>query len=283
MWLFFTLLSAFFWGVGQVFVKKGLGNTTSLFNNLLCAIVILFVTIPYALASGGQLSDLPKLLPISLVITTLLLCYYYVLAKADISLVGTVFGTYPIFTILFSFLFLHESPSIFQKIAAGLVIAGTLLLIVGEDLDLAKKFRFGTWALWGIMGSFAAGTADFLAKIALNMVEERASSYILSYGIAFIFIACISALFDKNGRKFPKVGQKKFLPTLIGVTMIEMGMVVFLIALSMGFASIVTAISSCYVAITAVLAWIFLQEKVNKLQMFGVLITCVGIILLGLS
>lgn len=283
MWLFFTLLAALLWGIGQVFAKKGLSYATSLFNNLLAAVFTLLITAPFAFFMGAQLSDVSKLLPISIVIAVLLLSYYYVINKANISLVGTVLGAYPIFTVILSLIFLHEKPSIFQELAAGCVMLGTLLLIVGEDLTLARKLKFGTWVIWGAAGAAASGIADFLTKLALKIVDERAYSYIFTYAIALILVACVSFLFDKNGRKFPKINDKKLLPTLVGVTMIEVGMVAYFIALSLGIASVVTPVSSIYVAITAVLAWIFLKEKVNRLQIIGVLIACLGIILLGIQ
>jgi len=280
MWLFFTFLAAILWGVGPVLTKKGLFHTTPLFNNLLAALITLTVTIPYAIFSGAKFSDIPAILPLSLFIAALLLSYYYVIAKADISLVGTVLGIYPLFTVILSLLFLHENPSFFQKTSVFFVMLGTVLLAVGEDLGASKKLRFGSWFFWGIGGAAAAGSSDFFAKIAMKMVEERTYSYILTYGIAFVIVALLSAVFDKKGRKIPKL-NKNFLPTLIGVFIVEVGLVAFYIALSLGYASVTAPVVSVHVAITAVLAWVFLKEKSNKLQVLGVLCSTVGIVLLG--
>lgn len=110
MWLFFTLLAALLWGVGQVFIKKGLSHTTPLFNNLFGAVVILAVAIPFALVNGGNLSLVPQMLPLTLVIAALLICYYYILEKGQISLTGTVLASYPLFTVILSSFFLKEIP-----------------------------------------------------------------------------------------------------------------------------------------------------------------------------
>lgn len=282
MWLVLTLITTLFWGFGQVFSKKGLSYTTPLFNNIVGALATIIITIPAAFLLGANIQDVLRILPLSLLIATLLLSYYYVIAKGNISLTGTVLGSSPLLVVFLSFLFLNEHPSVFQMLAALLVMTGTLTLILAEDLELSKKLRFGSWVVWGLAGAGAAGSADFLSKVVLDSSHIKGSTYVLAYGISFVIVVCISFFIDKNGRQFPKF-NRKILPTLIGDTMLEVGMIFFFLALSSGFASIVAPISSFYVGITAVLAWIFLHEKANKLQMAAVAISCAGIILLGVQ
>jgi len=63
----------------------------------------------------------------------------------------------------------------------------------------------------------------------------------------------------------------------------EIAFVSFHFALSGGLASIVTPISSIYVGITAVLAWLILKEKINKIHFFGIACAAIGVILIGIS
>jgi len=225
MWLLFTLLSATLFGVGQVFTKKGLDETSPLLNNLLGAGVTLLITVPFALMNGAHISFVPKVLPITLVIALLLLCYYYIIAKGQVSLTGTILASYPLITIALSLLFLHEQPSLFQKIAIALILLGTIVIVAGENLNAFKRLQFGGWFYWALGGAIAIGTGDFLTKIAINRSDMY--TYLLAYGIAFGIVAGSSYFFDKKGRRFPKLTNTKFLPTLIGVTMLETGVVVF--------------------------------------------------------
>src|SRR3989344_3757394 len=105
MWLFFTLLAALLWGVSQVLIKKGFEETTPLFNNLFGALVILIIAIPFAMLNGAHFWLVPKMLPLTLLIALLLICFYYVLEKGQVSLTGTVLASYPVFTVVLSLLF----------------------------------------------------------------------------------------------------------------------------------------------------------------------------------
>lgn len=279
--IFLALVAATVWGVGQVFVKKGFEETTPLFNNLLGALVTLVIAIPFAMLSGANFSVSLKMLPFSLLIVSLLLCYYYIIAKGQVSLTGTVLASYPIITVILSLIFLHESPSIFQKLAIVFILLGTIVIASGENISVIKRFKIGDWFLWALIGALSIGISDFLAKVAINNSDTY--SYILSYGIAFCILSPLSYLFDKKGRKFPKFNSKKFLPTFAGVIMIEIGMPIYYIAISQGLVSVITPLSSIYVAITAILAWIFLKEKINKIQFLGIIFSILGVILIGIS
>jgi uncharacterized membrane protein len=281
MWMTFALLAAALWGVGQIFTKKGLSETSPLFNNLLGAVVTIVLIVPFVMLNGANLSDVPKIFPLACIITFLLLSYYYIIGVGKVSLTGTVLAMYPLITIFLSLIFLRENPNLYQKLAVLIVLSGTFILAIGEDIAVTKKLRFGRWFWIAIIGACLSGSSDFLAKVALNKVGNT-YSYLLAYAIAFMAMALISIFIDKKGRKMPKI-NKKIIPTLLGVTMMESGMIAYYIALSLGFVSLVTPISSAYVAITAILAWIFLKEKVNKIQAAGIIFSVFGIILLGVS
>lgn len=281
MWLFFTLLAASLWGAGQVFTKKGLQEISPLFNNILGAIVILLLTIPFALLNGVDFSLVAKLLPLTLVIAALLLCYYYVIAQGQVSLTGTVLALYPCITVVLSLFFLHEQPSLFQKLAIILILLGAVILAIGEDIQVLKKFKINTWFWWATGGGLSIGISDFLAKIAVN--KGGIYTYIFTYGIAFLVVVLISFIFDKKGRQLPKFTARKFLPTIVGVTMVEAGLVSFYIAMASGLISVVAPLSSVYVAITAVLAWFFLKERINRFQMVGIVFSIIGVVLVSIK
>ncbi len=262
-----------------MFAKKGLSHTTPLFNNLLGACLFFILAVPFALSNGANFSEVPRIFLPTCVIAALLLVYYYVINLEKVSLSGTIQSSYPLFTIILSFIFLHENPSLLQKLAALIVLAGTVILAAGEDIVLSKRIRFGRWFWIALAGAVMAGTSDFFAKTILN--HTNTYSYILTYAIAYMCVAVLSALIDKNGRKLPKLNQK-IIPTFLGVSMMELGTITFYLAISLGLVSVVSPASSFYVGITAVLAWIFLKEKVNKLQVLGVILSAIGVIFLGI-
>lgn len=278
MWLFYALLTAVFLGIGQIFVKKGLKDISPLFNTALSTLLGSFIFIPFALFNGVHFDHVLLIAPIALLIAILFLIYYYALNHGQISLTGTVIGTYPIITIILSLLFIHEAPSLYQKLAIGLVILGTTFVALPSKLE---KIHFGMWFWWAITAVFTIGIADFLIKVLINTYDVF--TYLFTFSFCSMFVTAMLCLLDKKGRVLPKFTWKYYLPTLIGVGLIEFSFFIFHLALVDGYISLVSPISGIYVAITAILAWIILKEKLSKIQFFGIALSTLGVILIGIS
>ncbi|HEX8931718.1 MAG TPA: EamA family transporter, partial [Patescibacteria group bacterium] len=217
-----------------------------------------------------------QLTPFTILVALLLLSYYYAINHGQISLTGTVVGTYPAFTVLLSFMFLHEAPSLFQKLAIIAIILGTVLVAFPNKVQKAK---LNHWIWWAILALLTIGTSDFVIKVLL--LKYDIYTYLFTYSFSSFLVTLALLLIDKKGRKIPKFNLKLYLPTLIGVTMLELGFFFLHLALRDGLVSLVSPISGIYVAITAVLAWIFLKEKINKIQAIGVVLAAIGVILVG--
>jgi uncharacterized membrane protein len=279
MWLVYTLIAAVCFGVGQIFVKKGLQDISPLFNSVLGAVVAAVIMIPFGLIMGVNFHLVPLAFTYSLLITSLLMVYYYVAGKGQISLTGTIIAMYPLITVILSFIFLHENPTMTQKVAIFLTLAGAVFIAIPEKLSQIKT-HIGGWFWWAIFCAIAAGTADFFTKVTINQSDTY--TYLFSYGLAYLSIAFILLFLDKKGRKLPTFNKKLYLPTLVGVTIMETGLFFFYLAAGNGLISLVGPISSLYVAITVVLAWMFLKEKITKIQTLGIISSVAGIILISL-
>lgn len=280
MWFFFSLLAALLWGVGQVFAKRGLSYTSPLFNNLLATVVDVVFWMPVALTGGVEFGKFPAVFPLAVVAGATYFVYYYVITKGEISLTGTIQATYPLTTIILSAIFLHEQTNLFQKLATLLVISGSILIAIPNDKNLLKKFQFADWVYWAIAGSILIGFGDFLAKVAIN--KSNAYTWLFFLALAYLPCAFINFLLDKKGRFIPEFNLKKLLPSIIGVAMIGIGIIPFNLAFQYGLASLVGPISSSYVVLTAILAFVFLKERINRIQLLGILSTFSGIVLLGI-
>ncbi len=281
MWFILSILAAFFWGIGGVITKKGLYHISPLYNNVLGAIVTLILIVPFALSHNPDLLSSIKIIPHTLLVGALLLCYYYVLEKGQISLTGTVLATYPLITVVLSFLFLNEQTTFLQNIAILIIILGSVVLVGGENKNKLNKSITDNWIIWALGGAFAIGISDFIAKTAIN--QSDIYSYLVYYSFAFALTSLVAIIFDKKGRSLQSFSSKNFLPTFIGVTMTEVGMLFYYLAISKGLLSIVTPISSSYTVITIILSWIFLKDKINKIQWFGITLSVLGIILIGVN
>lgn len=154
------------------------------------------------------------------------------------------------------------------------------ILIALPNKKNTGKLVLGDWIWWPICGAVIVGFGDFLAKVAINM--SNASTWLFFLSLAYIPCAILNFLLDKKGRQITEFNFQKFLPTLLGVTMISIGIIPFNLAFQYGLASLVGPVSSSYIVLTAVLAFVFLKEKINKIQFLGITSTAIGIILLGI-
>lgn len=274
-WLIFALLAALTWGIGQVLIKKGFEHTTAFFNNVLATVFGCLIFIPFALIGGINWPLFPKIMLLTLLAGGPTLIYYYAAEKGEISLTGTLISIYPIFIIMFSFIFLGERITALQTFAILSIIFGSFLVSKPKKFTLKPE----PWVWWGLIAAITIGFGDFMGKVVMTMSDLY--TFIFAFAVSYVVSTVVLYFIDKNGRKFPKLNQKKMVPTLIGTFIMELGVLFFYLGFNTGKASLVAPISSAYVAVTVLIALIFLKEKVTKTQLLGVLFAAAGIILIG--
>ena len=126
-----------------------------------------------------------------------------------------------------------------------------------------------------------AGSGDFLTKLIIGQSDMY--TFTLSHELAFIPVMMGLWLVDRKGRSMPRFQFKSWWPTLAGVGILQMGVLSFFIALSLGQASLVTPVSSIYQAITVVLAMVWLKEKVSFRQLMGIVLVVGGVLLFAVE
>lgn len=278
MWLFYTLLAAMLWGVGQIFVKKGLQNISALFSNVYSSLLGFFIFVPFSLAHGVNFDKILQILPLTFIAALLFISYYYVIGRGQLAITGTVVGTYPFVTVILSLLFLNENPSIFQIMAIAVIILGTIFVAWPNKI---RKVTLGTWLIWALTAVVMIGTADFLIKLLMN--QSDVYTYLFTYAFCSLLASTIFIFIDKKGRQLPQFTKKNYLHALIGISMIEIGFFIFHLAINEGLISLVSPIAGIYVAITAILAWIFLKEKIDTIHFVGITLAAIGVILIGIA
>lgn len=277
MWLIYTLIASVLWAVGQIFIKKGLHNTTPLFNSINASISTILLTASFAFINGVNFDLMWKIAPMTFIAAFLMISFYYVIGRGQLAFTGTVVGMYPVVTVILALLFLHETLNLYQQIAIAVVILGTIFIALPEK---GQKFTFGSWFWWALLGVFAIGTSEFLCKLLIT--QSDVYTFLFTFGFSYLFGTLLIACFDKKGRKLPAMNPQAYLPTIIGVWIMEIGFIVYNIALSLEQASLVTPISGSYVALTAILALIILKEKIDSKHWFGITLAAIGVVLIGI-
>jgi len=277
MWLIYALLTACLWGTGQLFLKKGYARISPLWTAVIDLPIYLLIFVPFSLVKGASFDINPEDILLIFIVATLTVAYYYGLAKGQLAVSGTLIAAYPIVTVIASIMFLGEYISPLQILAVGSVILGTVLISLNDKFRLGKNKSL---IIWPIATAFILGISDFVAKIALNGVSV--DTYNLWLPLISIVSVSIFWSLDRKGRRWHKEKSSSSLwQTLIGVTMISLGFLFFNFALSLQNASLVTPVSSIYAVLTVILSFVFLKEKINVPQRWGILLTLMGIFLIG--
>lgn len=281
-WLIFALASALLFGIAQVFAKKGLATISPLWNCLIDAAISFLIYIPLALFLGVTFAFTPYHFLLLLCITALYLFIYYAIEKAQVSISGTIFASYPVVTVMLSYLFLNEAIRPLQFVAIIFILLGGICISFQTETVTKIKATFKkNWLAWALFGAVTTGVGDFLAKVALHDLDIH--SYIFLFGLAFPFSVCLFWLFDTKGRKLPqKISFSSLQYTLIGTIGLSLGVLAISYAFAYGPASLVSVVSTTYLAIMIILAKLFLRETITRNQLIGIILTFLGVLIIAL-
>ncbi len=278
MWFFYSILTAVFLGFGQIAAKKGYHHITPLWNTLFAGVIWVILIIPIILTHKIFWSLSPILFAAFLVAICYTI-YYYSLEKGQVSLTGTVIATYPLITVVLSTFFLKEHTDIFEKLGIFLIIFGPVALTFLEHKKTPIRKSWDHWLWWAIMGAIGLGIGDFISKVAIGKSDPW--TFTVETGIFYLPIGLILFFIDKKGRRLPPLHLKKFLPSIVGVFMVESSIIPFNIAFSLGLASLVSPLSSTYTILSLVLAYFLLDERLDNNQWLAIVVTILGIVFLG--
>lgn len=267
------------WGVGEVLSKHGLSHISPLWNNIFANVLGLCIYLPVIFLIGHAAITIPSPWILFLVFLsgTFYMSYFYAIEKGTLALTGTVYATYPLFTIVLSQIFLHETISSVQAIAIFLTVLGSVIIVWPQK---QVKIRDYAWFYWGLVGAGLQGTGDFLSKVTVTSVGVYNQAFWLI--ILFQVVSVANYLFDKKGRTLPKFSLKKFIPSVLGAGMVVSGTLFLFFALQYGKATLVAPITAISPTLVVILAFLFLKERIRRWQLVGVGIVLVGIIILSI-
>jgi transporter family protein len=137
MWWIYAILSALFASLTAIFAKVGVANINSNLATGIRTVVVLIMLWCIILARGEAkgISSLSKQNIVFLVISGIAtglswLFYFKALQLGSVSQVATIDKLSVALTIILSITFLGETLTLKTAVGAGLIIAGTLVMIV---------------------------------------------------------------------------------------------------------------------------------------------------------
>lgn len=282
-----ALLSALGFGSANVAIKKLLGNTSipqTLFMSFLAGTICLFLLVVIrGLPLSFDSSTIVIFILLAIAEVGLYLILYKAFDVADVTVASAVVSTYPIFSTIITVLFFNERFTPLKIVAIIFIVLGAIVTSI--DFEKVRKsglsmksFEKGLpWALlclafhavyFPLLGRFAAEGSWETKLLGIKLVGTL---------ILFIFFIIIKRIKFEGGRSRLGLGFMLGFLEVVGWSGIALAS-----SLSEGMIALIIVIGSSAPIATAVLARIFLKERLSLLQYVGVLIIVISLAIIAL-
>lgn len=277
------LSPAICWALSPIFYSRGLRNLSPVVGNFLRALPATIITFVSTTLILGI--DKTFYLPTNAYIVLLLsgviglglgdLLYLLSIKRIGPSPSITITSTYPLLTILISFLFLGENITFY-------VLAGTVLVVLG--ITIISRKNGGRRV--DLVGIGLATLAALLWSISITLVGSiSGSAHPLTENlwrtVGYILAAILILFFNRKNESFRLERTSIVHITLGGVVALNLGWASYIYSIELIGLSKATTLSSVSPIFTATTE--FLLERKFRLNVFlGTFLTTIGIVLVTL-
>ncbi len=304
MWFLFTVLTTCLWGLADLFYKKGARGGAEKYSHLLTGITVGLVMGAQAIFSlifadvGYNPINILVYLPVSLFYILSMVVGYLGLKYLELSISSPVENSSGAIVCILCLIFLGESLDLLSAGAVIIITFGIILLgwserVKSSDISPSdKKYSKGAFALifpliycvLDAMGTFfdAFYLDDIATTPLVDVTEDNFETVAnISYELTFLIAAVVMLIYilvvKREKIEIPKQGDK-----LVAAVFETAGQYFYVFAMS-GRAVIAAPMIASYCVVSALLAAIFLREKLKPLQYAAVVCVIAGIVMLGVA
>ncbi|XP_007949473.1 solute carrier family 35 member G1 [Orycteropus afer afer] len=222
--LFYTLLSAFFFSVGSLFVKKVQdihAVEISAFRCIFQMLVIIPCLIYRKTGFIGPKDQRIFLILRGLLGSTAMILIYYAFQATSLADATVITFSSPVFTSIFACIFLKEKYSLWDALFTLFAITGVIFIVRPPFLFGSNTERMGESYSVHLKGTFAAIGHAVLAALTLVILRKMGKSvdYFLTiwYYVILGLVECVIILFILGEWSLPYCGLDRLFLILIGL------------------------------------------------------------------
>ncbi len=279
------IISAFFWAAFDLTRKltlKRINSKTLLLTFTLAQLVFFIVWISVD-TFNLKISEyvLPGTILICISVISALF-FLKAIKQSDLSLTIPLLSLSPLFSSIFSLIFLNEKLSSIQYFGVFLIIIGTLILYSKRVtlFEVFRSFRIianNHSARLMILVSIMWSITPVLDKLCLKNSSINIHGFIQSTGMLFFLIFLIAKNKDFERKSLRKNWKTVFLTILIGL----IASILQFYAILSNYVPIMESIKRSIGQVSSVfLGNFFFKEKITKPKVFGVTILSIGVYLI---
>jgi len=276
MGILLAIMAALFLSGMQILLKKSYKELNPSIAFFFDSVFGLLIWIPIGFIFGGKIEEIPECL-IYAVISAILseALVFYAVSKGELSIATVLIATYPIYTLLFSYIINNEVLLPLQAVFVLVTIVGTILTCIEEDFKIKNMKNITT--IIPILTAVAIGLSDTLTKKNIN--DTSSFSFLIAIAIVQLPVALIYLKISKqslrNIKKEFKEDKLSYKYSILGSFLNILGTGSLLISFNYALASIASPLTAIYTPIVLIYSFVFLKERISKVKLLGTILALV--------
>ncbi|MEM2131599.1 MAG: DMT family transporter [Candidatus Woesearchaeota archaeon] len=292
--IFMGLIAMFFWGIADFLqalaIKKINSLKTMFFSNLL-GFILTLIFFFYFLFNDYIKIDVFNF---SIIFLSTLINLFAVknfmksYEEGEISIVTPISASYSIITIILAIIFLNEKLTLLKLFAILLCVIGIVLVSTDlrkiKNLDSVKGIKESVFAFisWGVYFFLISLVSKNLLNLGISKLNSAITLFFLTGLLTNINLITYSFLKEKNNLFKTKIEKNIWIIFIINFFLYNIAWIAVNYGISQDLVSIIAPVSSLYPAITVLLAFFILKEKLVLNQKIGLFLTILSIFLISL-
>ncbi|MBD3280116.1 EamA family transporter [Candidatus Dojkabacteria bacterium] len=274
-----------FWAAADVLIKKSVDKISTLLSLFLFRLGTVICTFPLVFYDKSSLEWSGEIIwliigfaILQLVITALLFSAF---RFGKVSFVSPIVSTYTLISAIISFMFFGEEFESVKLILVGFVYLGIILVGLGlnkenseSSLEKGKNHSYGFFAAIAVMVAYAIffpAYDSFIDRDGWGMLIFVESTFVTLLVVPFLLM---------NFKEVVKTPKKVFWIALFAGLFNGLGNLGLSLGLEFSEQTTVTvAAASSTSAVAVLFAYIFLKERMGRLQYLGISVIVFGLIL----
>jgi drug/metabolite transporter (DMT)-like permease len=279
MSILYGLSAAIFFGVADFFATKSARQVGVLRTLLAVQIIGLAAMVAVILVKGesprGSASAWLEMALISVVSFSGVLLLYRAFAIGTLSLVSPIASGFAVVTAGLALVAGERPP--------GLAVAGAILLVVGVTV-VSRSADVGAASVAGIPEAVGATVGFGIYFWALGELTPELGVYwpvIVTRSVQLVL--AVGLMWLRPLPLIPNKDLRSALPLFVAAAVLDTAaLIAFNLGVDSAYTTTTTALTSLYSAVTVLLAWGILRERLARAQWAGVVVLLAGVFLVSL-
>ena len=196
----------------------------------------------------------------------------------QLSIISPIVSSYPALSTILAVLLLNEHVSAVRFAAILIILVGIVLVSIQRPRESLDKRQIAAGVGYAMIAFFALGFLFF----ALKFVVGDLGAYLPVLLIRIMSATILTSALILTPRTASRGNWSSYLPIVLAIGIVDtFGNITYNLGILGGAVSVVATISGLFSAVTVILAFLVLKERLAAHQIIGLLAILVGVSIIG--